>query len=344
MVDVVVKCSFCSAQAVYVNRVSGLAYCRRHFIEYFERKARKAIRKYHMLSPGDKVVVGVSGGKDSMALLHLLLKIKKKIPRLEVVAVLVDEGIKGYREKTIPNLVKYAEKQGAKYLIASFRDYVGATLDEIVERGSEYKLPYMPCSYCGVFRRYVLNTVARELGATIIATAHNMDDVVQTYIMNLVNNSWDRIVSLAPVRESSEEYIVKRIKPFYEIPEKETALYSLLNNLIQPEFIQCPYVKYNVRFTIRKLLNELEENHPGSKYGLLRSLLELIEMERKHKIIEKKYTRCIICGNPASQAICRACLFRAQLNLLRESEKALLRESIEKHPELHRLLSKMNTR
>lgn len=332
-----VKCSFCDRQAVYVNRISGLAYCRIHFIEYFERKARKTIRKYNMLNPGDHVVVGVSGGKDSMALLHFLLKLKKKIPGLEVTAVLVDEGIKGYREKTIPTLVNYAEKHSVKYIIASFKDYIGATLDEIVQKSFELKLPYMPCSYCGVFRRHVLNTVAREVGATVLATAHNLDDMVQTYLMNLINNSWDRILSLAPVRSSSEEYIVKRIKPFYEIPEKETALYALLNGLIQPEFNQCPYVKYNVRFTIRKLVNELEDKYPGSKYGLLRSLLELIELQNKAKLVEKNFERCAICGNPSSHPVCRACVFRAHLGLLKNEEKLKLDVLLRENPDVAKL-------
>lgn len=333
-----VKCSFCEKQAVYVNRISNIAYCRQHFIEYFERRVRKTIRKYHMINSDEHVLVGVSGGKDSMALLHFLLKLKKKIPGLSVTAVLVDEGIKNYREKTIPNLVRYASERGVKYIIARFQDYVGKTLDEIVEDSFKHNLPYLPCSYCGVFRRYVLNTVAREIGATVIATAHNMDDIVQTYLMNLINNSWSRILSLSPVRSSGEEFIVKRIKPFYEVPEKESALYALLNGLIQPDYVQCPYVKYNVRFFIRKMLNELEEKYPGSKHGLLRSLLELIEMHRGSVATAKKYTKCIICGNPSSHEVCKACLFRAKLRLLSPEQEKLVWEAAKRDTEIARVL------
>ncbi|MEM1596319.1 MAG: TIGR00269 family protein [Desulfurococcaceae archaeon] len=333
-----VKCSYCGKPAVYINKVGNIAYCRQHFIEYFEHKARKTIRKYNMIKPGDHVLIGVSGGKDSMALLHFLLKLKKKMQRLEITAVLVDEGISGYREKTIPNLVNYAEKYGVKYIIASFRDYIGATLDDIVKTSFQNNLPYMPCSYCGVFRRYVLNKVAREINANVIATAHNMDDIVQTYLMNLVSNSWDRIVSLGPVRSSSEEYIVKRIKPFYELSEKETALYALLNNLIQPDFNQCPYVKYNIRFTIRKLINELEDKYPGSKYGLLRSLLNIINVQSKFKIYEKKYKTCLLCGNPSSHSVCKACLFRAKLNLLNTEQYNKLAEITSSDTEVARAL------
>lgn len=334
----VVKCSYCSRPAVYVNKISNIAYCKQHFIEYFEHKVRKIIRKYNMLSSEEHLLIGVSGGKDSMALLHFLLKLKKKIPRLEVTAVLVDEGIAGYREKTVTNLVNYADKHGVKYIIASFHEYVGETLDEIVKNSFEKKLPYMPCSYCGVFRRHVLNIVAHETGATSIATAHNMDDVVQTFLMNLINNSWDRILSLSPIRTSNEEFIVKRIKPFYEVPEKETALYAILNNLIRPEFIQCPYIKYNVRFTIRKMLNELEDKYPGAKYGLLRSLLELIEMQNKLQLLKKKYVKCNICGNPSSHVVCKACLFRARLGLIDSEALEKINELAKVDPNIARAL------
>lgn len=313
-------CSLCNKPAVYVNKISNIAYCRIHFIEYFERRVRKTIRKYHMLDRDSNVVVAVSGGKDSMSLLHFMLKLRKKIPGLTLTAVVVDEGIKGYREHTIPNLVNYATRYGVKYIISTFRDYIGKTLDEIVEDSFANKLPYMPCSYCGVFRRHVINQVAREINADIIATAHNMDDIVQTFLMNLINNSWDRILTLAPVR-SGTSTIPKRIKPFYEIPEKETALYALINGLIQPEFIQCPYIRYNVRYAIRKIVNELEERQPGAKYGLLRSLQFMIDVQSKYKIIDKKYSQCIVCGQPSSSTMCKACEFRKKLGLLKSNFK-----------------------
>lgn len=320
-----IKCSYCARPAVYTNKVSNTSLCKQHFLEYFERKVRRTVRKYNMIEPEDRLIVGVSGGKDSMALLHLLLKLKRKMRKLEVIAVLVDEGISGYREKTVQNLVNYAKAHDVKYTIASFRDYVGASLDEMVKVSSEARLPYMPCSYCGVFRRYVLNMVAREMGATAIATAHNIDDVVQTYLMNLINNNWDRVFSLSPVRVSSEKFIVKRIKPFYEVLERESALYALLNGLVPLEYVQCPYVKYNVRFVIRRMLNELEDRYPGSKYGLLRSLLELINLNNKLQLAKRSYTRCIVCGNPSSHSVCKACLFRAKLKLLSpELEKLVL--------------------
>lgn len=317
------KCSFCERKAIYFNKISGLAYCKAHFVEYFERKVRKTIRKYNMLSKDDHVLVAVSGGKDSMSLLHIILKLKRKIPGLEVTALLINEGISGYRERTIPNLTRYAEKYSVKYIIASFKDYIGETLDEIFKKSTEKNLPYLPCSYCGVFRRYIMNTVAREVGATVITTGHNMDDIIQTFIMNLLTNSLNRVFTLAPVRQADSEVVVKRIRPFYEVPEKETAIYALTQELVEPEFIQCPYVKYNIRFTIRKMLNDVEEKYPGSKYGLLRSLQSLLKLAPRQA---KAFKKCKICGNPSSHEICKSCLFRALLGLLPEESLRVVRE------------------
>jgi uncharacterized protein (TIGR00269 family) len=313
------NCSFCEKPAVYVNPISRLAYCKRHFIEYFERKVRRTMRKYNMLSEDEHIVVATSGGKDSLSLLHILVKLSRKNPKWRITAVLIDEGIKGYRERTVENLVKYAETRGIPYVVADFKEYIGMTLDDIIEEGRRRGLPYMPCSYCGVFRRHVLNQVAREVRATVIATAHNMDDIVQTYLMNIISNSWERVSALTPVRSEESGGFIKRIKPFYEVPEKESALYAILNNLVKPEFIQCPYVKYNVRFTVRRMLNELEDKYPGAKYGLLRSLQAIVPV-LKERVDSRSRYNCLVCDEPSSQKVCRACLYKMQLGLL-EAEK-----------------------
>jgi len=333
-----VNCNICGRPAVYINPVNKKAYCRVHFIEYFERKVKKTIRKYRMLGKSEHIIVAVSGGKDSMALLHMLHKLSRKIPGWRVTAVLVDEGIRGYREKTIGNLVKYAEENSIEYHIASFRDYIGATLDEIVEAGRKRGLPYLPCSYCGVFRRYVLNKVARQLGGTVIATAHNLDDVVQTFIMNLVSNSVDKIYKLTPVVSDEGGRFIKRIKPFYMVLEKESALYALLNNLIEPEYVQCPYAHYNIRFTIRKLINELEDKYPGVKYGLVNSLLKLTEGRQGVEKSEEKHV-CQVCGEPSSHPVCRACLYRYELGLMSREESGKVTRLLEEYPELRKFIS-----
>lgn len=324
-----VRCSFCEKPAIYVNSVSGLAYCKKHFLEYFDKKVRRTIRKYRMFGEKEHIVVAVSGGKDSLSLLHYLYNLSRKVPGWRVSALVIDEGISGYREYTIENFKRVVRKLGINYHIVSFKEYFGYTLDEIIEIGEAKKLPYKPCSYCGVFRRYLLNRVAREIGGTVLATGHNLDDVIQTFLMNIIRNSWDKIVRLGPVTGVVEHSLfVKRVKPFIEVLEKETTIYALINGLIEPEFYECPYVTYNMRVLIRRFLNEFEEKFPGIKYSLLRSMLDIIDFLDRHRgeIIEGELQTCRVCGELSSHQICRTCYYRYKLDIMKPEEKEKIRK------------------
>ncbi len=318
------RCSICGAPAVYVNRVNGKAYCRKHFLEYFDKKVRRTIRKYRMFGKKEHIVIAVSGGKDSLSLMHYLYNLSRRVPGWRLTALLIDEGIKGYRDETIKDFLRVAKELGIEYVIASFKEYFGYTLDEIVRIGREKGLPYLPCSYCGVFRRYLLNKVAREIGGTVLATGHNLDDVVQTFIMNVINNSWDKIIRLGPVSgATTHPRFIRRVKPFYEVLEKETTLYSILHGLY-PKFVECPYAPTNIRWTIRKQLNDLEEKYPGVKYSLLRSLLTIIDLLKdKKELVEGEIKTCLICGEPSAHPICRACVYRLELGLIKPPPELL---------------------
>lgn len=312
-----VNCSICGRPAIYVMKAGDKAYCEHHFLRYFDRKVRKTIRKYKMFREKEYIVIAVSGGKDSLALLHYLSRLSKRVPNWRISALLINEGISGYRDRTIRDFLRIVTELDIDYRIVSFKEEIGYTLDEIVKIGVDRGLPYLPCSYCGVFRRYLLNKAAREMGGTVLATAHNLDDIIQTYLLNIIQNNWDKISKLAPSSKGPfHPKFVRRVKPFYEVLEKETTLYAILNNLY-PEFIECPYAIRSIRWSIRRYINELEEKHQGIKYSLIRSLLNIIEI--LDKIDSGKNSTigsCTICGEPSSGNICRACMFRKELGIL----------------------------
>jgi len=321
----VARCSVCGAPAVYVNRATGAAYCERHFREYFSRRVRATIRRFRLFRSRERIVVAVSGGKDSLALLHYLVNLSRRhAPGWEIRALLVDEGIRGYREYTVRRFERVAGELGVEYRIARFRDYLGYSLDEIVRLGAERGLPYKPCTYCGVFRRYLMNRVAREMGATVVATGHNLDDIVQTYVMNILGNDWEKVARLGPVSgPSSHPGFVRKVKPLYETLEKETTLYAVLHGLYDG-FEECPYARLGERWEIRRMINRLEEQRPGTKYRLLRSLLSAIELLRKAGVgAEGEVGTCAICGEPSAHPVCRACLLRIELGILEVSEERL---------------------
>ncbi|MET1129043.1 MAG: TIGR00269 family protein [Thermoproteota archaeon] len=315
------SCSVCGRKAVYVLRHSGMAFCEKHFLEYFDRKVRRTIRKHSMFRPRERIVVAVSGGKDSLALLHYLVKLsRKRAPGWSITALVIDEGISGYREQTLRRFEKVVSELDVNYEIVRFKDEIGKTLDEIVVEARKSGLPYMPCTFCGVFRRYLINKYARKLGGSVVATGHNLDDIVQTFIINVLNNEWDKVVRLTPVSGPlSHPKFVKKVKPFYEILEKETTIYALLNGIYEG-FEECPYAQASPRWHVRRFLNFMEERNPTLKYSLLRSLERIVDLLKRQGVgYNGEILSCKLCGEPSAHPICRACELRTMLGLkLRE--------------------------
>ncbi|MEM0353189.1 MAG: TIGR00269 family protein [Archaeoglobaceae archaeon] len=300
------KCSYCNRDAVYLQRYSGKHFCKKHFVNFFEKKVRGTIKKHRMIESGDVVAIALSGGKDSTTLTRFLVENYGGRRDLEFFAITIDEGIANYREKTLEVAKEVTRELGIEHYVVSVRDNFNTTLDEIVKVGEK-----SPCAYCGVFRKYLLNRTARELSATKLATAHNLDDEAQTILMNFINADIDRLARLIPQRE--QENLVMRIKPFREVYEKEVVIYGMLKGY-KLIFDECPYSELPMRATVRDFIYEFEKERPGRKISILRSLEKLSEC-LKITNPQIDLSRCEICGEPTSQKICQACKF---VNELRE--------------------------
>ena len=259
-------CAYCASDAVYKREHEGVAYCSGCFRHAVEEKVRKTVIQNEMLDYNDHLAVAVSGGKDSLTLLAILVKLEGRFPRSRLTAVSVDEGIDGYRDEALELARKACEKYGVKQLVVSYRDLFDVTTDEIVEM----KLGQTPCSYCGVFRRKAINKAAAMIGATKIATAHNLDDEVQTVLLNMMHGDPMRIIRSGPVLRDPRGKFLPRIKPLCDIPEKEVVLYAYLNG-IEFQSVECPHGHEALRNDIRAFLNQMEQKHPGSKFTLQRT-------------------------------------------------------------------------
>ncbi len=288
----------CPNPAIIHQKYSGLHLCEAHFVEDVERKAKKEIRKQWLIERGDKIAVALSGGKDSSALLYMLKKIFQPRSDLEFFAIAVDEGIKGFRSVTLKNAEKIAKELEVELRTFSFEREFGFTLDEIAAEGFEQA----PCTFCGVLRRKIIETRAKELGATKVVTAHNLDDEVQTILINYIRGDIER---LGRLRGRRDEF-VPRIKPLRGVPEKEVALYALVAG-IAISTIHCPYAALSFRFTVKKMLNEFEKKHPGTKYSLLRGYERLSEFLPTAQQSGRELLRCEQCGAPSASRICKAC-------------------------------------
>jgi uncharacterized protein (TIGR00269 family) len=292
---------------------SGLSLCKNCFTEQFEGRVKKANREFGLLRRGDRIAVGVSGGKDSGAMLYTLNKLCKKIGDIELIPVLVDEGIIGYRDKSAECARALCELLGLDLVEKSFAQEFGLSMDDIAAR--ERKRP--SCSYCGVLRKRVLNKTAQELGANKIAVGHTADDVAQTFLMNLLRNEPARIARFGSANGFERESSSRRITPLIYCLEEECALYCGLQE-IPFHAPKCPYSVEAFRGEAEDFLNELEKKHLGAKYNVVNAFLSIknaLEFAEKEKLKkeERSQCTCISCGQPSSKKLCKACELLAEL-------------------------------
>lgn len=306
------RCTHCGGEAVYFRHYSGEKLCGRCFTQSIEERVRRTISKYNMFKPGDRIAVAVSGGKDSLSLLHILHKLEQRFPKAELLAITVDEGIAGYRMEAVRIAGEKCRDLGVEQHITSFSELFGHTLDEVVKVAGD---GLSACSYCGVLRRKALNMAARKVGADKLATAHNLDDEAQTMLMNLAHGDVMRVARVEPALRGDTAGFVPRVKPLSEVLESEVSLYAYLRG-IEFQTMPCPYRRTSMRSDVRSFLNRMETRHPGMKYTLLRSL-EKVRMSLKSVAVESELRECRICGEPTAGEVCRPCQVLSELKFIK---------------------------
>ncbi len=304
-------CSRCPAPAVTFLRYSGSHLCREHFLRFFDKRAKAELARQGRLPKG-RVAVALSGGKDSVAVLHFLHGLATSRPVVELVAISVDEGIAGYREGSLEICRELTQRLGVDWHVVRTRDLAGYTIDEYArgEKGPDAHGRARPaCGPCGVYRRMGLNQAARDVGAAAIATGHNLDDTAQTILMNHLNGDVERLARLAP-HDKVQAGMVPRLIPFRTIPEKEVLLYALLNDLPIHDEAECPYAARAQRFFLRDTLLAIEERSPGTRHTLVKGLDKLKPL-LADAFGAAGAGACSRCGEPASGELCKGCQWRA---------------------------------
>ncbi|AXI24761.1 TIGR00269 family protein [Methanofervidicoccus sp. A16] len=302
-------CSVCKEKkSIYYQRHSGLRFCRECFIKYIKKKVRKTLGK-KIIRQNVKIGMGISGGKDSLVMAYLLREYYAPIPNSEVIGLIVDEGIEGFRKKGIEIAIEFCEKYDIPYYIATFEEYIGCTLDSIVERAKEKNITANPCTFCGVIRRRILNNMALERRCNYLAIGHNLDDVAQAVMMNYIEGDIKKLAILG--RNIEHPKFVKRIKPLKYIPEDEVKLFADLLG-IKYHSEPCPYSSLSYRSEISDILDLLEERHPGRKYSIVAGFERLV----KYLPVEKERGVCKYCGNPSASDVCKVCEILKKLNII----------------------------
>ncbi|MGD0644701.1 MAG: TIGR00269 family protein [Candidatus Bathyarchaeia archaeon] len=300
-------CSACKTrEAFYYRKYSGETLCKKCFTQSIEAKVRSTITRYQMLSFDDHLAVAVSGGKDSLSLLHILVKLKRFRPKTSLTAVTVDEGIKGYRNEALEIAATSCKKLEIPHHIVSFKELYGFTLDEIMFKvRSKGETELTACAYCGVLRRRAINVGARQVKADKIATAHTLDDEVQTVLMNIFRGDIVRLAKEKPVTSDVHPLLVRKIKPFCEIPEKESALYAYVKKTPFQD-TPCPYASEALRNDIRGMLNRMEAKHAGTKFTVFKAM-ERLRPALDETAKKENFKTCVECGEPSALDLCKTC-------------------------------------
>jgi len=297
-------CTRCGGRPFFTRRYSGETLCTSCFKESIVEKTRKTVSKYKMISAGERIAVAVSGGKDSLSLLRVLNGLYRP-RRNEIVAISVDEGVAGYRDEALDHARSLANELGIEQVVVSYKDLFGFSLDEALDWKEERDVS--SCSFCGVFRRRAIDEAAVRAKATVVATAHNLDDYVQTFMMNLMHGDVTRLGWLDPAY-ADLSFPVRRVKPFMEIYEEEIALFAYQTG-VPFQSVSCPYMHEGLRSEVRDYLNTMEANHPGIKNVMLTSSLDVISHYSRSS--GKGSVPCTNCGKPSSSGLCNVCRMKA---------------------------------
>jgi len=304
----VVEC-FCGRKAAYLG---GEPLCPKHFRGWLEAKVRGELDKF--VGGDDVLAVAASGGKDSTTLLDIAHPWARE-RGLSLFAISINEGIGDYRKRTLEFLRGFCRRRDIDLQVYSFRGEFGATLDSMLDVRSRLGKDWSACRICGTLRRYLLNKAAREAGADKLLLAHNLDDELQTLLMNLFTGNvaqLSRKGELAGVTD--HPLFVRRFKPLIAVPEKATATYALLNYPDLPR-LSCPHRGGSIRVPCRELANRWESDSPGTKKRILETYLKKILPALRESADEfhPKLSPCSECGEPSSRDVCNACRMLREL-------------------------------
>jgi uncharacterized protein (TIGR00269 family) len=300
-----VKCRKCTQRAVINMRHHKLALCAEHYLEWFPATTQRIIEKYRMFTPDQRILVAVSGGKDSLALWDVLLQLGYQTDGLYI-GLGIDGGV-AYSDQSYAKVKQFMDdRPGLKLTVVDMNETYGMTIPELAKARTRGR--GKPCAACGLTKRHIMNRVAYEGGYDVLATGHNLDDEVAVLFQNTLHWQTGYLARQAPALPSTHPKLSRKVKPFCRFYERETAAYALVRG-IDYIYDECPHAVGNLTNFYKTLLNQLEAESPGAKLSFYLSFLKAKEEGAFADVAERvKLNECERCGQPTTApGLCAFC-------------------------------------
>ncbi len=289
------RCRRCSNKACIELPRHNTAFCENCFFRYFRGQVSQAVNSLKLLEREDKVLVAVSGGKDSLVLWEVLMGMGYQTAGLHVDLGIGDDYSVKSREKT----ENFADKRGAQLIVYDLSEELGYTVPQISETSRRKS-----CSTCGVVKRHVFNSVALEKGFTAVATGHNLDDETARLLGNLLGWQVEYLSHQSPMLEDNPPALIKKIKPLFRLTERETAAYAFMKG-ISYIMEECPYSVDARSIRLKNALNQLETQSPGTKHNFYLGFLKNTDLFKNSD--KTVLNSCRVCNKPTPVGVCAYC-------------------------------------
>ena len=307
------KCKVCRGHAAVDVRRHNAAFCASHFVDHIRAQVAKTIKEFAMFDASDRVLIAVSGGKDSLALWDILLDLG-----YDVTGFYLGLGIGAYSDRSADAARAYANARGSRLIVRALNEEHGYSVPELARLTGR-----VPCSGCGLNKRYEFNRVALEEGFDVLVTGHNLDDEAATLFGNLLHWNTDMLGRQGPVLEERilgnpgerATALVRKVKPLVRVAERETAAYAVLKGI---DYIveECPLVEGNTQHRYKEAMGLIEEASPGTKHQMYFGFLKRAAHKFAVDSAPTEVVACSLCGAPTiapgdGEPVCSFCKTKA---------------------------------
>ncbi len=291
------KCRVCREPAIIDIRRHNANFCADHFLRLCRDQVAKAIEEFAMMAAGERVLVAVSGGKDSLALWDILLDLG-----YDAEGLYIGLGIDGYSDASGVHAVAFAEARGATLRVVDLPGTHGFDIETGARAARR-----APCSACGLSKRHLFDAAAREGGFDVVATGHNLDDEAAVLFGNVLRWNTEYLGRQLPVLPARDGF-PRKVKPLVRLGEREMAAYCVVRG-ISYQVDECPMAVGNRHLGYKEALNEIELRSPGSKHSFYFGFLDrAADRFAAEAALEREALQaCASCGAPTTNEVCAFC-------------------------------------